>query len=336
VAPSFVLAFVFLLPASMFSWAVGFLGAGFFRDPAEQGTIFRVRYLNGFFRLTSSALGDMHAGPNLAVVGMSAVGIVFFNYLPVAAVITNRVGPAGPVLLAYFLVQGVWLAAVGRAALRRRHHPAAAQTVVPIPMPSDMPRQGASSPQKGPGSFAAGRANSGTGRLERLLSGRWTAVDPEYGECTVLGSSRLVMAATAGAALVCLLIVVQVAVATALASSDRYATPSNVAAGAALELAFWLGEWYMWQTRLLIGERGFSYVRPLRFVTPPVQGAWKSVLAITYVPAPLAGGRLTISLRDSKRGHDGTITLPSLLAFSAGGAEICELLNARLTAFRRT
>jgi hypothetical protein len=336
VAQSFVLAFVFLMPASMFCWATAFLGAGYFRDPADQRTIFRVRQFNGLFRLAFSVFGDIPAGPNAAVIGMSGVGIVFFNYLPVAAVITNRVGPAGPVLLAYFLVQGVWLTAVGHAARSRRHGPAAGETGTSTLMESDMRNRRGSGPSNGKErrSLAAHKTNSEAGRMQQMVTGRWTALDPEYGECTVLGSSRLVIAMCGGFALVLLPFVGQTAIATALGRSDTYATPSNIAAGVALELALWLGVWYLWQARLLIGERGFRYVRPFGLVNSPVQAAWNNVAAITYAPAPLAGGRLTISLRDRKHGHGGTISLPSLLAFSAGGKEVCELMNERLAASR--
>ena len=170
--------------------------------------------------------------------------------------------------------------------------------------------------------------------MKRLFSGRWATLDPDYGECTVLGSSRVAIAMCGGLALLVLPLLLRATVAVALGGSDQYGTPSNVAAGIGLDLVLWLSAWYLWQTRLLVGERGFKYVRPARFLNQPIQGPWSNVLDVKYAPSLLSGGRLTISFRDpSDGGHGGQTPLP-LFAFSAGGSEVCELLNARLAAYR--
>jgi hypothetical protein len=169
-----------------------------------------------------------------------------------------------------------------------------------------------------------------------MLSGRWTTSDPDLGECTVFGCNRFLIAIFASFALVVLLLVTGTAVATALGIGGKNATPTNVAAGSVADLVGWLALAYVLRVRLLIGERGFRYVRPVRAVNTPMVVSWRQVLGIQMVYPPATHGRLVISLRDGKYGYETTIRLITYGTFAARGEEICELMNTRWAAFQRT
>lgn len=119
-APVFVFLFVFTLPASMYCWAVAFQAAGYLRDPADQWDLSRFATLRKPFEYAAFTMGRMHDGPMRFHLAIASVGIVILNLLPVAALVTNRVGGDGLILSAYFVVHGIWLASVVRTILRTR------------------------------------------------------------------------------------------------------------------------------------------------------------------------------------------------------------------------
>ena len=109
-----------ILPCSMFCWASGLLFAGFLRDPADQRNIFRIAAT-----LAGSMLAD---GPRPTGIAIAIVGVAFVNYVPILILIHNPYGfEILIVVLAYFLVHGIWLATVVRSIVRSRSRPVRVQ-----------------------------------------------------------------------------------------------------------------------------------------------------------------------------------------------------------------
>lgn len=105
--------FVLVLPMSMASWVFGIMSAGFLRDRADQPLLFRV--ISGRMP-TPSGRAPLRSG-----VFFAAVGVAFFNCIPLVILIRNPYGlQTLAVDLVYLLVQGIWLATVSRAIIRSR------------------------------------------------------------------------------------------------------------------------------------------------------------------------------------------------------------------------
>ncbi|MGD0863494.1 MAG: hypothetical protein ABSA21_12200 [Candidatus Limnocylindrales bacterium] len=151
-----------------------------------------------------------------------------------------------------------------------------------------------------------------------------TTVDPDLGECTVFRGSRTwIPLAILG---VVILLVVAV---SALQGPGALitATPSQWALMAVVGLLFCgLAVWNS-RMQLVIAERGFRYVRPLRRVQAP----WSMVGNCT-VEATHGNRRLVVPL--SQGGRQSNVYLPAL--FSASLTQICDLMNARRTTFGTT
>ena len=96
-----VYLFAFALPLSVFFWAVLFPAAGFLNDPENQPRVFRVAARAGFLPYSNAARFVVAIG-----------GLVAANSVPVLYLIWPTSGTPTGLLVAYFLAQGLWLAAV--------------------------------------------------------------------------------------------------------------------------------------------------------------------------------------------------------------------------------
>jgi hypothetical protein len=171
-----------------------------------------------------------------------------------------------------------------------------------------------------------------------MLSGRWTAFDPDFGTCEVVGSNRLWIALFAAIAVLVLLVDLAVA-AIAIGTHDRNATWPNFAAGLAVDAVGWLFLAYLSQIRLVIGERGFRYIRPLLYFNASVAASWGNVVSIELVDPrdlmrPHRQEKVLVSLRDWEVGSDPAISIGTYGSFSVSGWEIASLMNTRLEASR--
>ena len=113
--------FACALPGSMYFWALGFLCAGYLRDPVDQDSIFRIGPLNSFFRFAALTASPLRTGPNPYGLVGAGVGIACCNFIPAALLVRNPYGDSSLVVdLLYLLVHGIWLATVARAIRRSR------------------------------------------------------------------------------------------------------------------------------------------------------------------------------------------------------------------------
>ena len=90
-----------MLPASVFCWAIGFLGAGFYSDPAAQPWMFRLVDRVGF--------PPHHPVVRLIVAG---IGVTLFNAAQVVYLLRGPLGVSTAVIAVYFLAEAGWLGSV--------------------------------------------------------------------------------------------------------------------------------------------------------------------------------------------------------------------------------
>jgi hypothetical protein len=116
-----VYLFVFMLPGSAYCWGLALLAAGFLRTPADRDRIFPFVLLNNLLEFVARSAGSMPPRRNTPLLMVAVVGIAFFNAVPVFVLARNPYGIGTLlVVLAYFLVHGLWLLALGRGTARTR------------------------------------------------------------------------------------------------------------------------------------------------------------------------------------------------------------------------
>jgi hypothetical protein len=114
-----VYLFFFMLPGSAYCWGLALLAAGFLRDPADRRRIFPLAPLNNILQFVAKSAGSMPSGRNTPLLTVAVVGIAFFNAVPVLVLVRNPFGIGTLlVVLAYFLIHGIWLLALKRGITR--------------------------------------------------------------------------------------------------------------------------------------------------------------------------------------------------------------------------
>src|SRR5664280_937756 len=75
--------FLFMLPGSMYCWALALLAAGFLRDPADRSRIFPLAPLNALIEFAAKSAGSLSSKRNTQLLTVGVVGIAFCNAGPV-------------------------------------------------------------------------------------------------------------------------------------------------------------------------------------------------------------------------------------------------------------
>jgi hypothetical protein len=169
--------------------------------------------------------------------------------------------------------------------------------------------------------------------MKRLLSGKWTAGDRDYGEGWIFGANRYVLAGTAIFAVVVLFgAVIYAVLAAGGATGENAPTFGTAALLAAVDLAAWFFLVYEWTIQLRIGEFGFKYVT-FTSVDMPLTVPWRQVRRIEAAYPSGRRGRIVISLFEPI-GDTRAVELATYMTFSAGLEEICAVMTDRLAASR--
>lgn len=153
-----------------------------------------------------------------------------------------------------------------------------------------------------------------------VIKGRWTATDPDLGACVVFRGSRGYVAFFTISALVWGALLVGAIVETALGTARG---PASGIFGLAILAAFTsmcaVGQS---RTQMVVGERGFRYVRPFRRVS----AGWSEVLAVQAGPRR-ASAAMVVSLSGDRGKSANSIRIKS--AFSASAVDICREMDRR-------
>ena len=155
------------------------------------------------------------------------------------------------------------------------------------------------------------------------MRGQQAISDRDLGECVVFGGSRSYIAFFALSGLLFTLFFGW-SVAEAASGSSK-SDASWIAAPAFLAFFSWASAAWLWRTQLVIGERGFRYVRPFRRVELP----WRAVSA-SKAGLPSTIANLAVWFRDDERGRAVEVRMSS--KFSTSDFEICRVMNARWAA----
>lgn len=170
-----------------------------------------------------------------------------------------------------------------------------------------------------------------------MFEARWTAADPNIGDCIVIRGSRVISVVSVAAVFVCL----------CLAYGTLQPPPGgcrSCASPAGPSLAFWavaalvcgIVAFSTWRTRLAIGARGFRWDKPLRPLQAPLEVLWSQVDCCGVDASHASRSaryRLVVVLSDKSEVRIGGEFLAR--GFSTSWWDICDLMEDKRRANQR-
>ena len=158
--------------------------------------------------------------------------------------------------------------------------------------------------------------------MNRILTGHWPVVDPDFGDCEVVGVRRFLIAFSSAFAIFFLVVDLWVA---ATAARDT-ATLLDLCVLIGVDVGYWLFLAYLSRIQLVIGERGFRYVCPF---DGGVAASWGDVLSVELVGSNY-WETIAISMRSREVSSDPAVLLAAHRWWSMRGRDIVMLMNTEL------